>query len=142
MVAHFPTWDDILPIGWFDGTLGDRFCGTDGPGHVHAKPGSLSITIYLSGYVDNPHNGQRYFFSFLVNNSAGIDQTTTRQAIDDAVNVVAGVIPTTVDSYAGNDGDRTMNVFLPDAVNLMEELSQSGPNGSFRYMVDAWRAGG
>ena len=131
LVAHFSTWDDILPIGCFDGTLGDRFCGTDGANNVHAKTGSLSITISLSGYVDNPHNGQRYFFSFLANNSAGIDQTTTRQAIDDAVNVVAGVTPTTVDSYAGNDGDRSMNVFLPDAVNVMEELSQSGPNGSF-----------
>jgi D-alanyl-D-alanine carboxypeptidase len=131
MVAHFPTWDDILPIGCYDGTLGDRFCGTDGANNVHAKTGSLSISIDLSGYVDNPHNGQRYFFSFLANNSAGIDQTTTRQAIDDAVNVVAGVIPTTVDSYAGNDGDRSMHVLLPDAVNVTEEDAQNGPNGSF-----------
>lgn len=131
LVAHYPTWDDILPIGCVDGTLGTRFCGTDGSGHVHAKTGSLSISIDLSGYVDNPHNGQRYFFSFLVNNSAGIDQTGTRAAIDDAVNVIAGVTPTTLDSYAGNDVDRSMNVVLPDAVDVTEELSQTGPNGSF-----------
>ncbi|MDB6056633.1 MAG: D-alanyl-D-alanine carboxypeptidase/D-alanyl-D-alanine-endopeptidase, partial [Verrucomicrobiales bacterium] len=131
LVAHFPTWDDILPIGCFDGTLGSRFCGTDGANHVHAKTGSLSISIDLSGYVDNPHNGQRYFFSFLVNNASGIDDANTRQAIDDAVNVVAGVIPTTVDSYAGNDVDGSMQVVLPDAVNVTEVDPQNGANGAF-----------
>jgi D-alanyl-D-alanine carboxypeptidase len=131
LVAHFPTWDDILPIGCYDGTLGTRFCGTDGANNVHAKTGSLSISIDLSGYVDNPNNGQRYFFSFLVNNASGIDQTTTRQAIDDAVNVIAGVTPTTVDSYAGNDVDGSMSLFLPDAVNKVEIDSQNGANGAF-----------
>ncbi|MGZ4973404.1 MAG: D-alanyl-D-alanine carboxypeptidase, partial [Limisphaerales bacterium] len=131
LVAHFPTWDDILPIGCYDGTLGTRFCGTDGANNVHAKTGSLSISIDLSGYVDNPHNGQRYFFSFLANNASGIDDANTRQAIDDAVNVVAGVIPTTVDSYAGNDVDGSMQVALPDAVNVTEVDPQNGANGAF-----------
>lgn len=85
MLAAFPSWDDGLPIGCTDGTLGSRFCGTDGDGTVHAKTGSLSISIALSGYIDNPDDNQRYLFSFLGNDSGGIDQTATRDAIDDCV---------------------------------------------------------
>jgi D-alanyl-D-alanine carboxypeptidase len=131
MLAHFSTWSTTLPIGCVDGTLGSRFCGTDGSGRVHAKTGSLSITISLSGYVDNKYNGQRYYFSFLVNNGAGIDQANTRQALDDAVNVVAGVIPTTIDSYAGNDGNRALDIALPTSSNTTEVDAESGANGSF-----------
>ena len=85
MLGAFPSWDDTLPIGCVDGTISGRFCGTDGDGQVHAKTGSLSISIALSGYIDNPYDNQRYLFSFLGNNSTGIDQTATRNAIDDAV---------------------------------------------------------
>lgn len=85
MLAAFPSWDDGLPIGCTDGTISGRFCGTDGSGTVHAKTGSLSISIALSGYIDNPYDGQRYLFSFISNNSGGIDQANTRQAIDDCV---------------------------------------------------------
>ncbi|MGZ4964968.1 MAG: D-alanyl-D-alanine carboxypeptidase, partial [Limisphaerales bacterium] len=131
MLAHFSTWSTTLPIGCVDGTLGARFCGTDASGRVHAKTGSLSITISLSGYVDNRYNSQRYFFSFLANNSAGIDQTSTRQALDDAVNVIAGVIPTTIDGYAGNDGNRALDIALPTSSNTTEVDAESGANGSF-----------
>jgi len=85
MLAAFPSWDDGLPIGCVDGTLGSRFCSTDGANQVHAKTGSLSISIALSGYIDNPYDGQRYLFSFIGSNSGGIDQTATRDAIDDCV---------------------------------------------------------
>jgi D-alanyl-D-alanine carboxypeptidase len=85
MLGAFPTWDDGLPIGCTDGTLGSRFCGTDGAGRVHAKTGSLSIAIALSGYMDNPYDGQRFLFSFIGNDSGGIDQAATRGAMDDAV---------------------------------------------------------
>jgi D-alanyl-D-alanine carboxypeptidase len=84
MLAAFPSWDDGLPIGCVDGTISGRFCGTDGSGQVHAKTGSLSISIALSGYIDNKYDNQRYLFSFIGNNSS-IDQTSTRQAIDDSV---------------------------------------------------------
>jgi D-alanyl-D-alanine carboxypeptidase len=84
LLAAFPTWDDCLPIGCSDGTLAGRFCGTDGDHQVHAKTGSLSIAIALSGYIDNPYDNQRYLFSFIGNNSS-IDQTSTRQAFDDSV---------------------------------------------------------
>ena len=85
MLGAFATWDDTLPIGCVDGTISGRFCGTDGSGRVHAKTGSLSISIALSGYLDNPYDNQRYLFSFIGNKSGGIDQTATRSAIDSAV---------------------------------------------------------
>jgi D-alanyl-D-alanine carboxypeptidase len=84
MLTNSPTWDDGLPIGCGDGTLGGRFCSTDGSGQVHAKTGSLSVSIALSGYVSNKYDNQFYLFSFVANNSS-IDQANTRQAIDDAV---------------------------------------------------------
>ncbi len=84
MIATFSSWPTCLPIGCTDGTLGSRFCSTDGSGKVHAKTGSLSISIALSGYIDNKYDNQRYLFSFIANKTS-IDQTSTRQAIDDAV---------------------------------------------------------
>ncbi len=84
MLPAFPSWSTGLPIGCADGTLGGRFCNTGGSGKVHAKTGSLSISIALSGYLDNPHDNERYFFSFIANKT-NIDQTATRNAIDAAV---------------------------------------------------------
>jgi len=89
MLAAYPSWDDGLPIGCVDGTLGSRFCGTDGSGEVRAKTGSLSISIALSGFIDNPYDNQRYLFSFIGNKTA-IDQTATRNAIDAAVVLLGG----------------------------------------------------
>ncbi|MDB6122845.1 MAG: D-alanyl-D-alanine carboxypeptidase/D-alanyl-D-alanine-endopeptidase [Pedosphaera sp.] len=85
MLGNFPSFAPALPIGCGDGTLGGRFCGTDGSGKVHAKTGSLSTSIALSGYIDNKYDGRRYLFSFISNNNSGIDQTNTRDAIDAAV---------------------------------------------------------
>jgi D-alanyl-D-alanine carboxypeptidase len=85
MLSAFPSWDDGLPIGCSDGTLASRFCSTDGSKQVHAKTGSLSISIGLSGYISNKYDNQWYLFSFVANNNSGIDQTSTRQAMDDAV---------------------------------------------------------
>lgn len=84
MLAAFPTWDDGLPIGCVDGTISGRFCSTDGSGQVHAKTGSLSISIALSGFIDNPYDNRRYLFSFIANKTS-IDQASTRDAIDDCV---------------------------------------------------------
>jgi len=84
LLATFPAWDDGLPIGCVDGTIASRFCGTDGSGQVHAKTGTLSISIALSGYIDNPYDNRRYLFSF-IGNRTSIDQSATRDAIDDCV---------------------------------------------------------
>ncbi|MDB6024865.1 MAG: D-alanyl-D-alanine carboxypeptidase/D-alanyl-D-alanine-endopeptidase [Verrucomicrobiales bacterium] len=83
----YPTWKTTLPIGCYDGTIGGRFCGTDGANQVHAKTGSLSISIALSGYIDNKNDNRRYLFSFLSNvvDPNDIDQPNTRDAIDDCV---------------------------------------------------------
>ncbi len=91
MLTRYPSWDKILPIGCVDGTIDNRFCKTDGAGNVHAKTGSLRISADLAGYVDNPHDHKRYLFAFLSNNTTTnrMDLKTTRQAIDDAVNVLA-----------------------------------------------------
>jgi D-alanyl-D-alanine carboxypeptidase len=84
MLSAYPSWDDGLPIGGVDGTLGSRFSGTDGDGQVHAKTGSLGISISLSGYIDNQYDNRRYLFSFIGNKSS-IAQTATRNAIDNSV---------------------------------------------------------
>ncbi len=88
MVGAFPSWDDGLPIGCVDGTISSRFCGTDGSGTVHAKTGSLSISIALSGYIDNKYDKRRYYFSFIANRTS-IDQAATRDAIDACVVLIA-----------------------------------------------------
>src|SRR5690606_20816522 len=84
MIGAFPSWNTTLPIGCVDGTIGSRFCGTAGSGRVHAKTGSLSSAIALSGYIDNPYDNRRYYFSFMANRSS-IDQAATRAAIDECV---------------------------------------------------------
>jgi D-alanyl-D-alanine carboxypeptidase len=65
MLGAFPGWPAIFPIGCGDGTLNSRFCNTDGANRVHAKTGSLSDTISLSGYIDNKYSGRRFIFSFI-----------------------------------------------------------------------------
>jgi D-alanyl-D-alanine carboxypeptidase len=89
MLSAFPSWHEGLPIGCVDGTIRSRFCGTDGEKEVHAKTGSLRISIALSGYLHNQYDGQRYLFSFL-SNRTNIDQTATRNVIDNAVARVCG----------------------------------------------------
>ena len=89
MRGAYPAWDGGLPIGCVDGTLRRRFCGTDGAKEVHAKTGSLRTAISLSGYVNNPFDDQRYRFSFLANRT-NIDQSATRQAMDNCVALFSG----------------------------------------------------
>ncbi len=89
MLPAFPSWEGTLPIGCVSGTISSRFCGTDASGLVKAKTGSLSVSIALSGLVDNKHDGRRILFSFLSNKSS-INQSETRQAMDDSVVVLAG----------------------------------------------------
>jgi serine-type D-Ala-D-Ala carboxypeptidase/endopeptidase (penicillin-binding protein 4) len=82
--AACPSWAPGLPVGCRDGTIRRRFCDTDGADQVHAKTGSLRSSIALSGYLINPYDHQRYLFSFIANRP-NIDQSATRQAMDDAV---------------------------------------------------------
>lgn len=116
MVNNFVSWPTILPIGCVDGTISSRFCGTDGAGQVHAKTGSLSISIALSGYIINKYDNHRYYFSFIANNSAGIDQTSTRNAIDSCV-VLMGArgVPTSPRIWTAlNSGNNSITVHWTD----------------------------
>lgn len=87
MLETYTAWDDTLSIGCVDGTIGGRFCGTSLSGRIHAKTGSLSPVIALSGFINHPTDGKTYLFSFIANNVS--DQTSTRQAMDDAILVMA-----------------------------------------------------
>jgi D-alanyl-D-alanine carboxypeptidase/D-alanyl-D-alanine-endopeptidase (penicillin-binding protein 4) len=57
---------DSLAIAGQDGTLSDRFRGTDLGGRVFAKSGYVSGASSLSGYLQSS-NGRWYAFSILMN---------------------------------------------------------------------------
>ena len=61
-------WMELLPIGGEDGTLRDRMaCCKAAASHIHAKTGTLSRAVALSGYADRGDRGT-LAFSILVNN--------------------------------------------------------------------------
>jgi len=62
--AHFY---DSLAVGGKDGTLQGRMKSEATLARVHAKTGYIRNVVCLSGYADS-HKGNRYAFSFLVNN--------------------------------------------------------------------------
>jgi D-alanyl-D-alanine carboxypeptidase/D-alanyl-D-alanine-endopeptidase (penicillin-binding protein 4) len=58
---------DALPLAGVDGTLRNRFKGTQAENNIRAKTGSLSSAASLSGYVTSAA-GERLVFSIMVNN--------------------------------------------------------------------------
>ena len=82
------TWAHTFSIAGVRGTLGGRMTGGNTVGRVFGKTGSLRDTITLSGYLENKHDGQRYYFSVLFNNVA--DQTQARSLGDQVVATFAG----------------------------------------------------
>ena len=59
-------WFSLLPVGGEDGTLEHRLCCVSEAGSIHAKTGSLSRALALSGYAESKSRG-RLAFSILVN---------------------------------------------------------------------------
>ncbi len=59
-------WIALIPAGGEDGTLSRRLCCISGGRGVHAKTGTLSRALALSGYADSATRGQ-LAFSILVN---------------------------------------------------------------------------
>ncbi|HSR09661.1 MAG TPA: D-alanyl-D-alanine carboxypeptidase/D-alanyl-D-alanine-endopeptidase [Bryobacteraceae bacterium] len=59
-------WTSLLPAGGEDGTLSRRLCCMSGGRGIHAKTGTLSRALALSGYADSATHGQ-LAFSILVN---------------------------------------------------------------------------
>ena len=75
LLAHMWTskaresWLYMLPIGGADGTLVHRLCCTEDAHAIHAKTGTLSRSIALSGYANSKTHGW-LAFSILVNDFA------------------------------------------------------------------------
>jgi len=59
-------WISLLPAGGEDGTLSRRLCCMSSGRGIHAKTGTLSRALALSGYADSATHGQ-LAFSILVN---------------------------------------------------------------------------
>jgi len=100
----FSQWSTHLAVGCASGTLGSRFCGTVGSGNVYAKTGTLTNgqTLSLSGYIDNPNDGEIYYFSIYCNNVPASSQSDTRARIDSIVNVMGqSAIPNPGQSLGG-----------------------------------------
>lgn len=72
-----------LPVAGISGTLQNRFRDSAAFGILHAKTGTISGVVALSGYLDAP-NYEPLVFSIIVNQS---DQSaaTLRQAVDEIV---------------------------------------------------------
>ena len=62
-------WFSLLPVAGEDGTLEHRLCCVSEGVGIHAKTGSLSRALALSGYADSKTHG-RLAFSILVNDFA------------------------------------------------------------------------
>ena len=63
---NYQIFYDSLPVGGIDGTLKNRFKGSNAAGHVFAKTGYVGRVRSLSGFVQ-AKNGREYIFSILVN---------------------------------------------------------------------------
>ncbi|MCC5876042.1 MAG: D-alanyl-D-alanine carboxypeptidase [Candidatus Sumerlaeia bacterium] len=89
MNTKYPdTWYPTLAIGCESGTISSRYCGEETAGRVRGKTGTLSVSIALSGLVENSHGDDRYYFSFLANTS-GIERNPTRDVIEECVRLLA-----------------------------------------------------
>jgi len=90
-LAH--AWLDSLSIAGTDGTLIHRF-RTDLRGHIHAKTGSLSTVIALSGVLDiDPM--RPLVFSIVTNGDRPLSKGYVRKAHEQVMNLVAKYIAQT-----------------------------------------------
>ncbi len=77
---------DSFPVAGVDGSLAERFHGTQAQGRVRAKTGSLGHVKALSGYITTL-KGERLAFSIMANNQ-NLPSKTVLDAIDKIVNVL------------------------------------------------------
>jgi D-alanyl-D-alanine carboxypeptidase/D-alanyl-D-alanine-endopeptidase (penicillin-binding protein 4) len=73
-------WISLLPVGGEDGTLKHRLCCTVDAANIHAKTGTLSRAIALSGYAQSKTHGW-LAFSIIVN-SFSAPSSDVRKWID------------------------------------------------------------
>jgi PBP4 family serine-type D-alanyl-D-alanine carboxypeptidase len=82
-------WLGSLSIGGTDGTLGRRFRGPDLRGFVHAKTGTLSTVIALSGVIEiDPQ--RPLAFSIVTNGDRPLSKSYVRKAHEQIVGLLAG----------------------------------------------------
>ncbi len=83
-------WGDLfqstLPVAGVDGSLADRFKGSEIAGRVQAKTGSLGHVNALSGYVTTI-KGDRVAFSIIANNH-NLTSKRALAVIDDIVEAI------------------------------------------------------
>jgi D-alanyl-D-alanine carboxypeptidase/D-alanyl-D-alanine-endopeptidase (penicillin-binding protein 4) len=80
-------WLDSLSIAGTDGTLQRRFRGTDVRGRIHAKTGSLSTVIALSGVLDIDPT-RPLAFSIVTNGDRPLSKSYVRKAHEQVVGVI------------------------------------------------------
>ncbi|MCP4592028.1 MAG: D-alanyl-D-alanine carboxypeptidase/D-alanyl-D-alanine-endopeptidase [bacterium] len=125
-------FNSMLPIGGVDGTLGGRYTSGPAYGRVHAKSGTLTGVITLSGYIVNPVDNRRYLFAFLMNDISGFTSSTARSTIDDAVTIMAG----NVDGLAGSvPSDVTLRSVVGNRAAESALLSWTIASGANSYNV-------
>ncbi|MDP2438038.1 MAG: D-alanyl-D-alanine carboxypeptidase/D-alanyl-D-alanine-endopeptidase [archaeon] len=83
----FAQFQPLLPTGCVSGTLSSRFCSPATAGKVHAKTGTLTHDIALSGYAYAPYSPQPFIFSVIANNSP-LSGTATRVYLDAIVQAI------------------------------------------------------
>lgn len=67
---HGPLFESLLPIGGQDGTLAGRFEGMKNADRIHAKTGTLSQVLGLSGF-STTRKKERVVFAILMNGALG-----------------------------------------------------------------------
>lgn len=77
-----------LPVSSVEGTLADRFRGTELAGNVRAKTGSLDIVTSLSGYMTTA-SGRPLIFSAIISNHAVGDSWAAKPKLDVALAAIA-----------------------------------------------------
>ena len=87
-------WVDSLAVAGTDGTLGRRFRGSCARGKLHAKTGTLSTAIALSGVLDvDPE--RPLAFSIITNTDAPLAPRYVRGAHEQLVGLLCGYLDRT-----------------------------------------------
>jgi len=88
--ADMQSWgakfEDTLPVAGVDGSLADRFRGTNAQGRVQGKTGSLGHVNSLAGYVTTL-SGDRLAFSIMANNH-NLPNKRALETLDQLVDVM------------------------------------------------------
>ena len=79
---------ESLPVAGQDGTLDWRFKRSHAAGRIHAKTGSMSHVLALSGYARS-RDGRTYAFAILANNF-GLAESSTRRLVDSIAAALVG----------------------------------------------------